>query len=71
MVHDGVLQVLALVQRRGLELGGEVAELGRLAGEQEVALRALVQRDAARPADAAAAAADLMARLARAGQPRP
>lgn len=43
VVHDGVLQVLALVQRRGLELGGEGAELGRLAGEQEIALRALVQ----------------------------
>ena len=34
-VHDGVLQVLTLVQRRGTELGGEAAELGRLAGEQE------------------------------------
>ncbi len=34
-VHDGVLQVLALVQRRGTELGGDAAELGRLAGEQE------------------------------------
>jgi len=43
VVHDGVLQVLSLVQRRGLELGGEAAELGRLAGEQEVALRSLVQ----------------------------
>jgi signal transduction histidine kinase len=43
VVHDGVLQVLALVQRRGTELGGDAAELGRLAGEQEVALRALVQ----------------------------
>lgn len=42
-VHDGVLQVLALVQRRGGELGGEAADLGRLAGEQEAALRALVQ----------------------------
>jgi signal transduction histidine kinase len=42
-VHDGVLQVLSLVQRRGLELGGDAAELGRLAGEQEHALRALVQ----------------------------
>ena len=31
------------MQRRGRELGGEAAELGRLAGEQEVALRALVQ----------------------------
>lgn len=41
-VHDGVLQVLALVQRRGLELGGEAAELGRLAGEQERELRHLI-----------------------------
>jgi signal transduction histidine kinase len=46
-VHDGVLQVLALVQRRGGELGGEAADLGRLAGQQEAALRALVQGDAA------------------------
>ena len=45
-VHDGVLQVLSLVQRRGTELGGEAADLGRLAGEQEVALRALVQGNA-------------------------
>ena len=45
-VHDGVLQVLSLVQRRGSELGGEAADLGRLAGEQEVALRALVQGNA-------------------------
>ncbi len=56
-VHDGVLQVLALVQRRGAEIGGEAAELGRLAGEQEVALRALVQQ---RPPDAdSAGTADL------------
>ncbi|WP_240649138.1 DUF5931 domain-containing protein [Streptomyces sp. Z26] len=41
-IHDSVLQVLAMVQRRGTNLGGEAAELGRLAGEQEVALRALV-----------------------------
>jgi signal transduction histidine kinase len=41
-IHDSVLQVLALVHRRGLEAGGEAAELGRLAGEQEAALRALV-----------------------------
>ena len=42
-VHDGVLQVLALVQRRGRELGGEAAELGALAGEQERELRALIR----------------------------
>jgi signal transduction histidine kinase len=41
-IHDSVLQVLALVQRRGEQLGGEAAELGRLAGEQEAALRKLV-----------------------------
>lgn len=42
-VHDGVLQVLALVQRRGRELGGEGAELARLAGEQERELRRLIR----------------------------
>ncbi len=42
-VHDGVLQVLALVQRRGAELGGEMAELGVLAGEQEHELRRLIR----------------------------
>ncbi len=41
-IHDGVLQVLAMVQRRGDQAGGEAAELGRLAGEQEVALRSLI-----------------------------
>ncbi|MFJ6380324.1 MacS family sensor histidine kinase [Kitasatospora sp. NPDC092039] len=47
-IHDGVLQVLALVQRRGAELGegtgsgAGFAELGRLAGEQERALRTLM-----------------------------
>ncbi|WP_432987989.1 MacS family sensor histidine kinase [Dactylosporangium sp. CA-233914] len=41
-IHDSVLQVLALVQRRGAELGGEAAELGRLAGDQEKVLRTLV-----------------------------
>jgi len=41
-IHDGVLQVLAMVQRRSVILGGEAAELGRMAGEQEVALRMLV-----------------------------
>ncbi|HEX4225119.1 MAG TPA: DUF5931 domain-containing protein [Pseudonocardiaceae bacterium] len=41
-IHDSVLQVLARVQRRGAELGGEAAELARLAGEQEIALRSLV-----------------------------
>ncbi|MEO5877386.1 MAG: DUF5931 domain-containing protein, partial [Streptosporangiaceae bacterium] len=46
-IHDSVLQVLALVQRRGGELGGEAAELGRLAGDQEAALRSLIGTPAA------------------------
>ncbi len=41
-VHDGVIQVLALVSRRGREIGGETAELAELAGKQERALRRLV-----------------------------
>jgi signal transduction histidine kinase len=41
-IHDSVLQVLALVQRRGAHLEGEAGELARLAGEQEAALRALI-----------------------------
>ncbi|WP_250002030.1 MacS family sensor histidine kinase [Actinoplanes sp. M2I2] len=47
-IHDSVLQVLALVKRRGVGLDGEAGELARLAGEQEAALRTLV---AARQAD--------------------
>lgn len=42
-VHDGVLQVLAMVQRRGDETGSGFADLARLAGEQESALRSLVR----------------------------
>ncbi|WP_438488441.1 MacS family sensor histidine kinase [Streptomyces sp. S186] len=63
-IHDSVLQVLAMVQRRGTAIGGEAAELGRMAGEQEVALRTLIavgpvprQRTAAGPAQDAAAPA--------------
>jgi signal transduction histidine kinase len=41
-VHDGVLQVLGLLRRRGAELGGAAGELGALAGEQEYALRTLL-----------------------------
>lgn len=46
-VHDGVLQVLALVQRRGAELeplAPDFGELGRLAGEQEATLRSLIRQ---------------------------
>lgn len=41
-VHDGVIQVLALVAKRGHEIGGAAAELATLAGEQERALRSWV-----------------------------
>lgn len=60
-IHDGVLQVLALVQRRGTELGGGAAELARLAGEQEVALRGLIGTP---PARLSAERVDLRAALA-------
>jgi signal transduction histidine kinase len=38
-VHDGVIQVLALVTKRGHEIGGATSELADLASEQERALR--------------------------------
>ncbi|WP_306205319.1 MacS family sensor histidine kinase [Actinoplanes sp. RD1] len=50
-IHDSVLQVLALVKRRGAGLGGEAGELARLAGEQEAALRTLVTGRSAEPVD--------------------
>ncbi|WP_225942978.1 MacS family sensor histidine kinase [Nocardiopsis terrae] len=58
-IHDSVLQVLALVRRRGDEIGGEAAELGRMAGEQEVRLRSLVADglETAAPSSPAAEAA--------------
>lgn len=48
-IHDSVLQVLALVKRRGAGLDGEAGELARLAGEQEAALRTLVTGRTAHP----------------------
>jgi signal transduction histidine kinase len=50
-IHDSVLQVLALVKRRGEGLDGEAGELARLAGEQEAALRHLVAGQAAEAVD--------------------
>lgn len=38
-VHDGAIQVLALVAKKGHEIGGATAELAYLASEQERALR--------------------------------
>ncbi|MFI1188105.1 MacS family sensor histidine kinase [Streptomyces californicus] len=57
-IHDSVLQVLAMVQRRGAAIGGEAAELGRLAGEQEVALRTLVSSGLVPPTRISEDAAD-------------
>ena len=59
-IHDSVLQVLARVRRRGAELGGEAAELAELAGEQEIALRALVTTE---PTGTSDGEADLRAAL--------
>ncbi|MGX1805023.1 MacS family sensor histidine kinase [Nocardia sp. NPDC055321] len=47
-VHDGVLQVLSYIKRRGTEIGGPTAELAQRAGEQEVALRVLISEQGER-----------------------
>ncbi|GAA0541094.1 DUF5931 domain-containing protein [Paractinoplanes ferrugineus] len=62
-IHDSVLQVLALVKRRGAGLDGEAGELARLAGEQEAKLRSLVAGRAVEAVDDRADL-DLMALLA-------
>jgi signal transduction histidine kinase len=61
-IHDGVLQVLALVQRQG-------GDLARLAGEQEASLRALMTRDRSGDAALAGAEVDLRIPLERLGLP--
>lgn len=43
-VHDGVLQALALIHRRGREMGGEGLEIAQLAEEQERSLRSMISR---------------------------
>jgi signal transduction histidine kinase len=48
-VHDGVIQVLALVAKRGREIGGETTALADLASEQERALRRLVSAEGMDP----------------------
>ncbi|MBQ0892164.1 sensor histidine kinase [Micromonospora sp. U56] len=69
-IHDSVLQVLALVQRRGAHLDGEAGELARLAGEQEAALRALIAGvDPAPAADEPTGTLDLRALLGRYASP--
>lgn len=62
-VHDGAIQVLALVARRGREIGGAAVQLAELAGEQERALRRLVT-DTDTPAGAHADIGALLRRRA-------
>jgi len=63
-IHDSVLQVLAYVRRRGLQLGGEAADIAALAGEQEIRLRTLVaSQDAAATENAAGAEEEFTASL--------
>ncbi|WP_299569962.1 DUF5931 domain-containing protein [uncultured Williamsia sp.] len=64
-VHDGVLQVLALIARRGREIGGQTGDLAALAADQERALRDLLAHDATPRADATLDLADAL--RARAG----
>lgn len=51
-VHDGVLQVLALIARRGREIGGATGDLADLAADQERVLRELLGQGSAPRADA-------------------
>ncbi len=51
-IHDGVLQVLGLVHRRGAAAGGEWADLASEAAAQEAALRALITSQALAPTPA-------------------
>ena len=64
-VHDGAIQVLALVARRGREIGGATADLAELAGEQERALRRLVSPTDTEPRTATGAMTDVGALLRR------
>ncbi len=62
-VHDGVLQVLALISRRGSEIGGPTRELAELAAEQERRLRRLIATGPARPEGSDPAYRDLCSAL--------
>lgn len=66
-VHDGVLQALAWVARRGNEIGGEATQLATVAAEQETALRGLIRGGSApRGADESADVAAMLDRCAAA-----
>jgi signal transduction histidine kinase len=72
-IHDSVLQVLALVNKRGRELASsdpidpqEVARLAEIAGEQEVELRSLILRDPVAPPTGRASLRDALEDASRA-----
>ncbi|OBA42008.1 MacS family sensor histidine kinase [Gordonia sp. 852002-51296_SCH5728562-b] len=65
-VHDGVLQVLSFISKRGREIGGATAQLADLAATQEVALRRLIA-DVDVGAESDCGTADLTALLRAAG----
>ena len=68
--HDGVLQVLALVKRKGTELGGVGVELARLAGDQESALRALIRQQDSLVQASTATTVDLTSAIEQCGAGR-
>lgn len=65
-VHDGVLQVLSFISKRGREIGGPTAQLADLAATQEVALRRLIS-DVDIGGESTCGTADLTALLRAAG----
>lgn len=67
-IHDSTLQVLALIARRGREIGGETAELAELAAGQETGLRSLVS--SAPPTAGSGGAADIRPGLTALGSSR-
>ena len=64
-IHDGVLQALALIHRRGGRLGGDAAALAEIAAGQEAALRELVARPASTAPAGAADVRELVSAAAR------
>lgn len=72
-IHDSVLQVLALIHKKGRELSrrgeippGEVARLGELAEQQEAELRSLILRDPERVPEGTTSLRNDLEALARA-----
>lgn len=72
-IHDSVLQVLALIHKKGRELArrdvvppAEVARLGELAERQEVELRSLILRDPERVPEGTTSLREDLETLARA-----